>query len=369
MKHRLTHTPSRRIRRSPLQVETLETRLPLTASFAFLFSAESSFTAPAGSSLSIPVVAQIKSELDAADEGAQGWSMSIRNETPSRFSIVEAEALVPTDVGFLENEFTTGVDNEGVIHSEVISFLQPVTLEEGVVDVFRLTLEGTVPAAGVTETWTLAFVDGLEGTGIPTDNLVTSQGQAAFPSLDSISLSVTGEAPALSIKIADVKVNEGDEGTSNAIFAVSLSRPHDEPVYMDYVTRNETAVAGVDFVNTHGSLVFQPGQTTRWIVVPILGDRSREADETFVVQIGNASTGEIVDDQARGAIIDADELLLGDATNDFVVDLEDFNILKRNFGGRGGFADGDFNGDGRIDLEDFNILKRNFGAGGKKPRS
>ncbi len=55
-------------------------------------------------------------------------------------------------------------------------------------------------------------------------------------------------------------------------------------------------------------------------------------------------------------------LLPGDANGDGAVDLEDFVILKTNFGTTGAtLAQGDFNGDGDVDLDDFVILKANFG--------
>ena len=56
--------------------------------------------------------------------------------------------------------------------------------------------------------------------------------------------------------------------------------------------------------------------------------------------------------------------IAGDANADGAVDLQDFGILKANFGGAGGWYDGDFNGDGNVDLQDFGLLKANFGTGG-----
>ena len=53
--------------------------------------------------------------------------------------------------------------------------------------------------------------------------------------------------------------------------------------------------------------------------------------------------------------------LLGDANLDDIVDLQDFSILKANFGTTGGWTEGNFNDDNLIDLQDFSILKANFG--------
>ncbi|MFW6155442.1 MAG: hypothetical protein ACOC95_09515 [Planctomycetota bacterium] len=54
----------------------------------------------------------------------------------------------------------------------------------------------------------------------------------------------------------------------------------------------------------------------------------------------------------------------GDADGDGDVDLDDFVILKNNFGTtEGATCDmGDFDGDGDVDLDDFVLLKTNFGA-------
>jgi hypothetical protein len=53
----------------------------------------------------------------------------------------------------------------------------------------------------------------------------------------------------------------------------------------------------------------------------------------------------------------------GDANGDGIVDLQDFGLLKDNFGITQGatWAQGDFTGDGAIDLQDFGILKDHFG--------
>ncbi|MFW6153667.1 MAG: right-handed parallel beta-helix repeat-containing protein [Planctomycetota bacterium] len=55
----------------------------------------------------------------------------------------------------------------------------------------------------------------------------------------------------------------------------------------------------------------------------------------------------------------------GDCDGDGDVDLDDFVILKSNFGRTGviaGAAEGDLDGDGDVDLDDFAILKQNFGS-------
>ena len=56
--------------------------------------------------------------------------------------------------------------------------------------------------------------------------------------------------------------------------------------------------------------------------------------------------------------------LPGDADCDGDVDLDDFGILKNNFGTGTTWGHGDFDRDGDVDLDDFGVLKNNFGTGG-----
>lgn len=61
----------------------------------------------------------------------------------------------------------------------------------------------------------------------------------------------------------------------------------------------------------------------------------------------------------------------GDANNDNLVTVLDFNILKGTFGrglGDPGYDDrADFTGDQIVNVSDFNLLKSNFGTGGAPP--
>ena len=82
----------------------------------------------------------------------------------------------------------------------------------------------------------------------------------------------------------------------------------DFEVRVNYATANGTASAGSDYVATSGTLVFAPGQTTGPITVLVIGDTRDEADETFLVNLSDASGALVADSQGAATIIDNDPL-------------------------------------------------------------
>lgn len=68
----------------------------------------------------------------------------------------------------------------------------------------------------------------------------------AIPPLPAPSITpITSPPPSLFID--DLSLNEGDRGTSNALFTVRLSAPTTQPVEVNYATQNGTATAGVRY--------------------------------------------------------------------------------------------------------------------------
>lgn len=92
------------------------------------------------------------------------------------------------------------------------------------------------------------------------------------------------------ITISDVSVFEGNSGTSDAQFVVSLSKAALTNVTVDYATVDGSAIAGSDYQATSGTLTFSPGQTSKTVTVKIFGDKTYEPDETYTVVLSNASS-------------------------------------------------------------------------------
>jgi Ca2+-binding RTX toxin-like protein len=106
----------------------------------------------------------------------------------------------------------------------------------------------------------------------------------------------------LTLSIDDVSRLEGNNGTSNFDFTVSLSAPSPQPVSVTYVTANGTAIAGSDYAFTNGNLTFNSGETSKTISVAVVGNTLPEADETFFVNLLAPTNATIVKSQGVGTI-------------------------------------------------------------------
>jgi Glycosyl hydrolase family 9/Calx-beta domain/Cellulose binding domain len=120
----------------------------------------------------------------------------------------------------------------------------------------------------------------------------------------SLSTPASVELPKLSVN--DITVKEGDTGNNAATFKVELSEPSQEKVVVKYATDNGTAIAGSDYKATSGTLTFAPGETSKTIDVPILGDKSVESNEKFTLNLSNPTKAAIANGKGIATIQDND---------------------------------------------------------------
>jgi hypothetical protein len=118
------------------------------------------------------------------------------------------------------------------------------------------------------------------------------------------------------ISISNARVNEGDSGTTNMNFTLTLDHATISPVTVNYVTADPTvdgtftATAGTDYVPQSGSAVFAPGTTRTTIAIPVLGDLTPEQNETLIVRLFLPDPAGVVakieDAQGIGTIVNED---------------------------------------------------------------
>src|SRR3990170_2459363 len=135
---------------------------------------------------------------------------------------------------------------------------------------------------------------------------------------------ITDDDAAPTLSIDDVVVLEGNSGTTNATFTVSLSAASGQTINVSYATADNTAVQPGDYTPTSGTLTFNPGNTSLPIAVPVLGDVLDEIDETFFVNLSNPVNATILDPQGLGTITDDD----GSPT----LSINDVSVLEGNSG-------------------------------------
>ncbi|AEY69608.1 hypothetical protein PEp14_00019 [Erwinia phage PEp14] len=79
----------------------------------------------------------------------------------------------------------------------------------------------------------------------------------------------------------------------NAIFTVTLSEPSDKLVTVDYRTVDFTAKAPEDYTALSGRLIFEPGEVSKTVSVPVLDNEPGEPAERFILTLFNPQNADV----------------------------------------------------------------------------
>src|SRR5258706_2076032 len=86
----------------------------------------------------------------------------------------------------------------------------------------------------------------------------------------------------------DITMAEGNGGTNTLEVTLTLDQGSSRQISVVYSTIDGTAKAGQDFMAASNQTVtFQPGETQKKIIIPLVADDIKEADESFLVRIEN----------------------------------------------------------------------------------
>ena len=116
----------------------------------------------------------------------------------------------------------------------------------------------------------------------------------------------TALEPNPTVSIGNATANEGNSGTTAFTFNVTLSTTSASAITVDYATANGTATSGTDYTAAAGTLTFAPGVTSQSITVNVAGDAAVEPNETFVVNLSNATNATVLTAQGTGTITNDD---------------------------------------------------------------
>jgi hypothetical protein len=118
---------------------------------------------------------------------------------------------------------------------------------------------------------------------------------------------ILDDDPPPAISINDVTRSEGRSGITYFVFTVSLSAASDKTVSVNFATANGTAkTSNNDYVAASGTLTFAPGETIKAITVGVRGDKKKEANEAFFVNLSGVIDAVFADSQGLGTILNDD---------------------------------------------------------------
>ena len=143
-----------------------------------------------------------------------------------------------------------------------------------------------------------AAVEGLEGFTVLLSN---PQGLTIADGTGNVAIVDDDAPPTPSITVDDVSVTEGDRNTLNVTITLRLSAAASTPISVSVATLlagvgSGFAVAGSDFQSKSGTVTFAAGQTTATFTVAIVGDRTAEPTETFLVVLSGPTGGATIAD-------------------------------------------------------------------------
>ncbi|MBD2579428.1 DUF4347 domain-containing protein [Oscillatoria sp. FACHB-1406] len=119
--------------------------------------------------------------------------------------------------------------------------------------------------------------------------------QASSAGGNDLYFSVWGNSTLPSVSIADIQMQEGNDGTPYAELTVTLSQKPTANVTLDFATVAGTAAEGSDYIAQAGTLTFVPdGALVQKIQIAIAPDTDFEANETFTVKLSNISANATV---------------------------------------------------------------------------
>ncbi|HEV7863000.1 MAG TPA: Calx-beta domain-containing protein, partial [Acidimicrobiia bacterium] len=193
------------------------------------------------------------------------------------YSTADGSATAPSDYPAVSR--TTVTFATGETAKTISAAVQGDTIDEAdeTFDV-RLISDGASPSAGA--------------------QVTSGQGTATVTIRDD-------DGPAVSID--PVSVVEGDSGTRPAVFTVSLSARSPQAVTVGYGTSDGSATGPSDYTPTSGALTFAPGDLTKTVTVPVVGDTADEADEDFSVRLSSPANAALSRSLASGVIVDDDQ--------------------------------------------------------------
>jgi hypothetical protein len=234
---------------------------------------------------------------------------------PVKIHIVDNDST-PSLIGFTANNYT--ITENGVF---VEVFLQ--RLDANSISKVTFTASGGTATpgddylapSGVIEFGPLEFSKILfitifnDTTDEPNETVtltLSNPDAAIIGPIGTATLTITDNDAPPTVSVGDATLVEGNSGTVNAVFPVTLSAVSAFPVNVNFATANVSATSGSDYQGQSNSRNIPAGSISTTITIPVNGDVDEEGDESFLVNLLTADNATIADGQATGTIINDD---------------------------------------------------------------
>ncbi|HRQ28483.1 MAG TPA: HYR domain-containing protein, partial [Saprospiraceae bacterium] len=244
---------------------------------------------------------------------------TITNDDGATLAINDV-SIAETDAGTTTLEFTVTHSGDPVDTGFSVDFATQNSTAT-VIDGDYVSQTGTLNFSGATgETHSISItINGDEKVELDeTFNILLSNIQAGGRNVTFTKHTGMGTIEnddAAEISINNVTLNEGHAGNTNFEFTVSMTYASDAIVAVNYTTANITATTiDNDYTLTSGMLTFNPGEVTKTVSVPVIGDNTVELDETFSVNlsglVNNGRAITILDGNGLGTILNDDQAVV-----------------------------------------------------------
>ena len=180
------------------------------------------------------------------------------------------------------------------------------------VDYFAVNSQTLIFAGTANETKTFTVTPKVDSNPESNETVNITVGNLAATSLavditDAAVLTIIDD-DASSISIDDPTIAEGSSGNTDLTFTVSLDKPQIAAVTVDYSITGGTATSGDDYtILADGTLTFATGETSKTLVIKVIGDTNVEPNETIELTLTNATGAALIADASGTATITNDD--------------------------------------------------------------
>ncbi|UCF95114.1 MAG: hypothetical protein JSW39_13505, partial [Desulfobacterales bacterium] len=147
----------------------------------------------------------------------------------------------------------------------------------------------TVPAGLTSGTFDLIIIDDAIGDGAQTATIT-----AAAAGWTSGTASIVVEDNDIGLLQFSANAYASNESGGSIAITVIRTVGRYGTASVDYVTSDGTAKVGVDYIESSGTLTFEPGETTQAIIVSLVDDGLQEGNKLFKISLSNAGGGALL---------------------------------------------------------------------------